>query len=165
SRKAYLSDGKWKPVEIKIEEIKVRGEDTFYDTVRYTHHGPVVYDRNFHADEEEDGYAFRWIAHEGSLELKTVLMLNRAHNHDDYMKALDYWSAPAQNFAFASVSGDIAMRIQGKFPVRREGEGRYILDGTRTSAEWQAFIPFDHNVMIKNPPRGFVSSANQFPVD
>ena len=57
------------------------------------------------------------------------------------------------------------MRIQGKFPVRRKNEGRFVLDGTNTATEWKAFIPNEQNVMYKNPPRGFVSSANQYPVD
>jgi penicillin amidase len=39
------------------------------------------------------------------------------------------------------------------------------MDGTKTSTEWKAFIPSEQNVMIKNPARGFVSSANQFPAD
>src|SRR5690349_2693529 len=81
------------------------------------------------------------------------------------MEALDHFASPAQNFVFASVSGDIAMRIQGKFPVRRPEEGKYVLDGTRTAYEWRAFIPNEQNVMYKNPARGFASSANQYPVD
>jgi penicillin amidase len=72
---------------------------------------------------------------------------------------------PAQNFAFAAVSGDIAIRVQGKFPVRRKEEGKFVLDGTRRSQGWQAFIPNAHNIADKNPDRGFVSSANQYPVD
>jgi len=78
---------------------------------------------------------------------------------------LDHFTGPAQNFVFASTSGDIAMRIQGKYPVRRKNEGRFVLDGTKTSTEWQAFIPNEQNIMTKNPERGFVSSANQYPVD
>jgi penicillin amidase len=91
--------------------------------------------------------------------------MNKAKNHNNYLAALDHWTSPGQNFVFASVKGDIAMRIQGKYPVRRKNEGRFILDGTRTTSEWQAFIPNEHNVQYKNPERGFVSSANQYPVD
>ena len=40
-----------------------------------------------------------------------------------------------------------------------------MLDGAKSSSGWQAFIPFEHNVMDKNPERGFVSSANQYPAD
>jgi penicillin amidase len=91
--------------------------------------------------------------------------LNRAKNHADYMDALNLYASPAQNFVFASVSGDVAMRVQGKYPVRRKDEGKFILDGTKTSNDWNAFIPNEQNVMYKNPERGFVSSANQYPAD
>jgi penicillin amidase len=162
---AYLSNNVWKPVKKRIEKFIIRGKDPFYDTVNYTHHGPVVYDNGYHIENEKSGFAFRWLAHDGSEELTTLYMLNRAKNYEDYRSALDHWSGPSQNFAFASSSGDIAMRVQGKFPVRRKDEGKYVLDGTKTSSEWKAFIPYEQNVMVKNPARGFVSSANQFPAD
>lgn len=165
SKAAYLSDGEWKPTDKRVERIRIRGSVDFYDTIIFTHHGPVTYDDNFNEDKERNNFAYRWIAHDGANILRTFYELNRAYNHADYMSALNHFYFPAQNFAFAAVNGDIAMRVQGKYPVRKTGEGRYVLDGTKTSAEWQAFIPFDQNVMIKNPARGFVSSANQYPVD
>lgn len=165
NKNEYQSDGQWLPTKKVIEAFTVKGGSTFYDTVVYTHHGPVVYDHSFHGESEKNNYAFRWIAHDESLELKTFYLLNRAKNHRDYMAALDYFTGPAQNFAFASTAGDIAMRIQGKFPVRRKYEGKFVLDGTKTSTEWKAFIPNEQNIMTKNPARGFVSSANQYPAD
>jgi len=165
TKNEYMSDGQWKPSRKVIEKILVKGKDPFFDTVVYTHHGPITYDASFHGESEKNSYAFRWIAHDPSKELLTFYLLNKGKNHEDYQKALDYYCSPAQNFVFASVSGDIAMRIQGKYPVRRKDEGRFVLDGTKTSNEWEAFIPNDQNVMYKNPARGFVSSANQYPVD
>jgi penicillin amidase len=44
-------------------------------------------------------------------------------------------------------------------------EGKFIKDGTKSSNNWTAFIPNEHNAFWKNPERGFVSSANQHPVD
>ncbi len=161
----YWSDGSWKPTRKVIEKFVVKGGGDYYDTVTYTHHGPVVFDRSFHGDEERNHYAFRWVAHDPSEEVLSFYKLNHAKNHNDYLEALDHYTSPAQNFVFASVSGDIAMRIQGKFPIRRKDEGKFLLDGTKTSTEWQGFIPNDQNVMYKNPSRGFVSSANQYPVD
>jgi len=165
TKNEYLSDGQWKQSIKNVEAIKIRNGDVFYDTVTYTHHGPVLYDESFHGDQEKNHYAFRWIAHDPSEEVLTFYKMNRAKNHKEYLLALDHFTSPAQNFVFASVSGDIAMRVQGKFPVRRKEEGKYLLDGTKTSNEWHAFIPNEQNVMYKNPARGFVSSANQFPVD
>ena len=161
----YLSDGQWKPTRKVIETINVKGAPVYYDTVVYTHHGPVVFDQSFHGENEKNHFAYRWIAHDPSEEVLTFHKMNRATNHTGYMDALDHYTSPAQNFVFACVNGDIAMRIQGKYPVRRKNEGKFILDGTKTSNDWQAFIPNDQNVMYKNPSRGFVSSANQYPAD
>jgi penicillin amidase len=165
SKAEYLSDGQWKAARKVVETFKVKGAAPFTDTVTYTHHGPVLYDETFHAESERVHYAFRWIAHDPSEEVIMFYKLNRAKNHAGYMDALNYYSSPAQNIVFASANGDIAMRIQGKYPIRRKNEGRFVLDGSKTSTEWQAFIPNEHNVMDKNPKRGYVSSANQYPVD
>lgn len=164
-KEKYMLDGNWIPVEKVVEEIKVKGKPLFYDTVMYTEWGPVTYDHSFQAKDNLNGYAFRWVAHDQSEEVLALYKLNRAKNHQDYMNALNHFHSPAQNFVFASVSGDVAMRIQGKFPVRRPLEGKFVLDGSKRSNGWQAFIPNDQNVMYKNPVRGFVSSANQYPVD
>lgn len=164
-RNEYLSDGQWKPTTKVVEEFKIKGKPAFFDTLVFTHHGPVVYDASFHGDSEKAQYALRWISHDGSNEMRAFYELNRARNHADYMKALDHYTAPAQNWAFACVNGDIAMRIQGRFPIRRVNEGRFVLDGTSTATEWQAFIPYEQNVMDKNPERGFISSANQISAD
>lgn len=164
-RDQYLLDGEWVDTRKVVEEIRQRNGSVLYDTVVYTHWGPVTYDQSFHADNELNGYAFRWIAHDPSAEINTFYRLNRAKNHGEFSEALNSFSSPAQNFVFASVSGDIAVRIQGKFPVRRKDEGKFVLDGSKRSNGWLAFIPNAQNVSDKNPARGFVSSANQYPVD
>ncbi len=171
-RDHYSYEGGRRPFRKKIEEIKVRGEANFYDTVLYTHHGPIVYDKSFQPDNGRTFYAYRWVAHEDSAtrgeddaEIVMLYKLNRARNHADYMDALNHFASPPQNFVFASVTGDIAIRIQGRFPLREAEKGRFVLDGTRRSEEWHAFIPYDQNVTDKNPLHGFVSSANQYPAD
>ncbi|MBL0744048.1 penicillin acylase family protein [Chryseolinea lacunae] len=161
----YMLDGNWVDTKKVVESFKVRGTEVFYDTVLYTHWGPVTYDETYHPESNQKYYAFRWISHDASNEFLAFYKLNRAHNYADYMAALDHYEAPAQNFVFASTAGDIAMRVQGKYPVRRALEGKFVMDGTRSANGWQAFIPFDQNVMDKNPARGFVSSANQIPAD
>ncbi|HYC85171.1 MAG TPA: penicillin acylase family protein, partial [Chryseosolibacter sp.] len=164
-REKYKLGNEWVPVRKVIEEFRVKDGKSFFDTVSYTTWGPVTYDQTFHAEKNLKDYAFRWIAHDRSEEIMTLYKLNRAKNFDQYMRALDHFASPAQNFVFASVSGDIAIRIQGKFPVRRPNEGKFVLDGSNPENGWLAFIPNDQNILQKNPPRGFVSSANQYPAD
>jgi penicillin G amidase len=164
-RNEYKYGDGWAKTEKVVEEFKIKGGSTFYDTVIYTKWGPVTYDQRFRAENNHRDYAFRWIAHDKSQEIMTFYKLNRAKNHAGYMKALNHFSSPAQNFVFASVSGDIAIRIQGKFPVRRPNEGRFVLDGSNPLHGWRTFIPSYQNATQKNPERGFVSSANQYPTD
>lgn len=164
-RTKYKYDGTWKNVQIRVEEIKIKGKETYLDSVLYTHHGPVVYDENFRSNNGRAGYAMRWIGHDGGNHQKTFIALNQAKNYDEYAAALQHWTAPAQNFVFASTEGDIALWIQGKFANKWEGQGKFIMDGSKSENDWQSFIPQKFNANTKNPERGFVSSANQHPVD
>ncbi|MCP4727977.1 MAG: penicillin acylase family protein, partial [bacterium] len=153
--------------QTRIEEIGIKGADSFLDTVLYTVHGPVVKLRN----EEIFGNnipvdcSMRWTGHDASNDLLTFLKLNSAKNYDDYFDALSHFDTPAQNFVFASIDGDIAITHNGKFPLRWKSQGRYILDGSDPAYDWQGWIPREHLPLIRNPERGFVSSANQFPAD
>jgi len=170
SRNEYWYDNRWNPVKKRIEVVKVRGEPDIIDTVRYTHHGPVVYDNENQKKEggHENipvGNALRWIAHDESDEFMCFYLLNRGKNYDDYRKALTYYTAPAQNFIFASSDKDIAITPNGKFPLKYKDQGKFILDGSDPADDWHGWIPYDQNPTVKNPPQGFVRSANQSPTD
>ncbi|MDR6784731.1 penicillin amidase [Pedobacter africanus] len=168
THKSYWYNNAWKNTSNRLEKIVVRGEKNITDTVVYTHHGPVVYlqKTNFSkAGNIPVGNALRWIAHEKSNELKTFYLLNRGKNYSDYRKALTFFTAPAQNFVFASADNDIAITANGKFPLKWKDQGKFILDGTAASNDWQGWIPAAENPTVKNPPRNFVSSANQSSTD
>ncbi len=165
TKKRYKFDGEWKNTSVRVEEIKVRNQETITDSVFYTHHGPVSYDENFKGKVGKEGYAMKWIGHIGGNNQRTFLELNKGKNYDDYLNALKHYTAPAQNFVFASTEGDIALWIQGKLPNKWKGQGKFLMDGGKSENDWQSFIPKEFNAHIKNPDRGFVSSANQHPVD
>lgn len=161
----YRYDGAWENTRKIIEEIKVRGEAPLFDTITYTHHGPIVYDKNFGDEDSLKNYALRWIGHNASMVQKALMKLNRSKNYQDYLEAVKYWDAPPQNIAFASVTGDIALRIQGNFTAKWKGQGKFLMDGSIPENDWQATVPKDQNPYQYNPQRGFVSSANQHSVD
>ena len=167
----YLSSGKWRKTKIRIEKIKIRGEKTIIDTVYYTHHGPVSYLKNTKPDQFKmtdnipEDHALKWVAHLPSNELRAFHDLNKAKNYNDYRQALQYFSAPAQNFAFADRQGDISITSNGLFPLREKRQGKFLLDGNDPTDEWHNRIPYVENPTVKNPERGYVSSANQWPVD
>jgi len=72
------------------------------------------------------------------------------------------YGAPAQNFIFADSQKDIAIWPNGLLPLKWKEQGKFVLDGTDPAYDWQGWIPSAQNPHVKNPPRGFVSSANQF---
>ncbi|MCB9230734.1 MAG: penicillin acylase family protein [Bacteroidia bacterium] len=161
----YKYKGEWQKTTQVVEEIKVRGGKTILDTIFHTHHGPVVYDRNFANENGPLNLAMKWTAHQASAEAVTMHELNRSHNHIDYRKAIAHFETPGQNFVFACNDGDIAITQQGKFPARWPGQGTLIMDGNDPLNDWQAYIPMIQNPHVVNPERGFVSSANQHPTD
>lgn len=166
-RKSYYTGTEVKKIDIRQEKFNVRNSPTFIDPVKYTHLGPVVYDENFGLKGKSDGITMQWTALLASNELLTFFGLNCARNHQDYLHALDYFCTPAQNFVFASASGDIAIKEQGLFPIQDASEsgGGYLTNTRTNDLKWKNFIPFNANPQVLNPERGFVSSANQHPTD
>jgi penicillin G amidase len=166
SKTQYRFNGDWKNADVRIEEIKIKGKPAVHDTVAYTVFGPVAYDNSFAvSDMPNTALAVRWKAHDASNELLMWHYLDRANNYNDYLNALQYFSCPAHNVAFASKSGDIAIWQQGEFPARWNRQGIYVMPGEDSTYMWQGFIPQNENPHIFNPERGFISSANQRPVD
>lgn len=165
-KKEYLYNGEWKPTRQVIEEIKVKGKSSVYDTVIYTHYGPVMFDKSYSNGLTNDrNLAVRWVGYEPGNDGKAFHQLNHAENYNQYVLAISNMICPAQNFVFASKTGDIAIWQQGLFPARWEGQGLYTMPGTDSSFEWQGFIPKNESPHALNPARGFLESANQRPVD
>ena len=167
TRKEYWFDNKWQTTEFRVERIKIAGEADFLDTVAYTIFGPVMFDKKYSGKRpgNERNLAVRWKAHDPSNEFRIFNMLNRARNYTDYSAAIGNLRTPGQNVAFASKGGDIAIYAQGEFPAKWKGQGDFIMPGQDSSYMWQAMIPQDETPFQYNPARGFVSSANQRPVD
>ena len=167
SKREYWFDSSWKKTTQRIEQIKILGKPDFFDTVAYTIFGPVMYDASFGGKikNNKKNYAVRWTAHDNSNELKFFILLNKAANYDDYLEAVKYLQTPGQNVGFACKNGDIALRTEGKYPAKWNGQGDFVMPGFDSSYMWQGMIPEDETPFQYNPERGFVSSANQRPVD
>lgn len=164
THKSYMFDGETQTIQYRLEEIKIRGAASFFDTIPFTHYGPMPF-AGFTEDTMKSALAIKWTGAEASNELMTFYHLNRAKNYAEYTEALKYFQCPAQNFVFASASGDIALWHRGNFPLRWPGQGKFIMDGSSSKYQWQGYIPFEEVPHILNPSRNFVSSANQHPTD
>jgi penicillin amidase len=167
SLNAYLHDTRWRPTSKRIEVITVRGAATVRDTIVHTHHGPVVAGPGRRSTDRRipTGCAMRWIALDSTNTPDTFLKINMAGTYDEFVRALEGFHGPAQNFAYADVDNNIAIWHNGKLPLRPEERGKFVCDGTDPAHEWQGWVPHAHLPHVLNPSRGFVSSANQPPAD
>ncbi|HOZ51227.1 MAG TPA: penicillin acylase family protein [Chitinophagaceae bacterium] len=162
SKKEYFFDGQYLPSKLKIESIKIKGENDFLDTVAYTKLGIVMYDDSYPKKGfEGQNFAMNWMAHKGSDELKALTNLNRSKNYNEYINSIKYFHCPHQNIVFASASGDIAMWSQGLFANKKQGQGRFVEEINHTDQLWTNMLSVENNPHELNPKRGFVMSANQ----
>ncbi len=171
SRKEYFFNGTYQTTTFRVDTIKIKGKPDFIDSVAYVQLGkdwcPVMFDKSFSGGRNTNKkyYAVRWKAHDPSNELKIFNMMNRAKNYTDYSAAVTNLRTPGQNCVFACKNGDIAIRTQGEWPAKWKGQGDFVMPGFDSSYLWQGMIPQNEVPYQYNPERGFVSSANQKPVD
>lgn len=166
SRTEYWFNGEWKKADLRIEQIHIKGKPVYQDTVAYTVFGPVIYDKTFQDRlKQNKAYALSWIAHTPSNPMRMWYQLNRAENFQDYIDALQYFNEPSQNILFASKENDIAVKQEGNFPLRWPGQGNFVMPGSDSSYMWKGYIPRQDNPFVHNPAQGYISSANQRPVD
>jgi len=163
----YLYQEQWLPTSKRVEVFDVRGAATVVDTIVHTHHGPVVAGPGRRAVDQRipPGCALRWTGLDSTSSFDAFLKINMARTYGEFVRALEGFNGPAQNFAYADVENNIAIWHNGKFPLRRKDQGKFVSDGTDPAAEWQGWVPRAHLPHVLNPPRGFVSSANQPPAD
>ncbi len=154
----YEFKGRWEDVTVIHEEIKVKGRDEPVKlNVRVTRHGPIMTPVVSGAKEQ---LALRWTALEGGQLFRSVYMLDRAGNWDEFREALRYWQAPSQNFVFADRQGNIGYQMPGDIPIRAKGQGLVPAPGWTGEYEWTGYIPFKELPFVYNPPNHYVVTAN-----
>lgn len=161
----YLLDGREVPAQLREEIIHVKGrKEPVRDTLRITQWGPVP-----HLDPHTPNadLAMQWLP-SGKLDPHMTLVfprINRSANLEEWKAPLLRYDAPMQNAIFASRSGDIALRVSGRLPLRADGDGRLVRDGARSDQGWTGFVPAPENPYSSNPAQGYLASANQQSTD
>jgi len=165
----YEVNGKWEDVQVRREEIKVRGQDKpVVIFVRRTRNGVVATDglidrKNFsYNDQQPELYilSFAWPALDPIRTAEAVLKVNGAQNWDEFVDALQYFDAGKQNWLYADVDGNIGYVLPGKIPIRAGGDGTLPVPGWNDDFRWTGFIPYDKLPRAFNPAQGFIATAN-----
>jgi len=155
----YRVDGKWRPLEVRVEEYRGRGGKLLAtDTLYFSHRGPV-------SRRSGRWVSMRWTVLEGASEIDALWGAARAASVAEWLDAMAVFRAPAQNGLVADRAGTIAIRSTGHFPLHPDGSGLAVRDGTRSAADWSGFWPLERYPFSVDPPQGYLASANQQPID
>lgn len=162
--------GQLEPMQLITETIEVRDAAPVQQLVHITRHGPLISDAlNQNAleslpDEREpslEPLALRWVALEPEDEtISAFLGIDRARSWDDFRAALRLYVAPAQNFVYADVEGNIGQYGPGRVPIRADGDGSRPVEGWSGRYEWTGWIPFDDLPSVYNPAEHMIVTAN-----
>jgi penicillin G amidase len=151
----YATENGWQPMQVSNETIAVRGAAPMQVQIKFTRHGPVLW---------EDGrraLALRWVGDEpGSAGYLASLALDRARNWQDFEAAMPRWKVPSENIVYADRAGNIGEHSTGLAPWRKNWTGLLPVPGNG-QYEWAGFLRNDELPHSFNPAAGFVATANQ----
>ncbi|MEA3245866.1 MAG: penicillin acylase family protein, partial [Gemmatimonadota bacterium] len=152
----YWHKGRWRTMTSLTETIAVKGRAPVQATLRYTIHGPVVYEDSV----RHLAYAVRAAWREpGSAPYLASLRMDQAKSWDEFRVACAYSNIPGENMVWAGADGTIGWQAVGIAPIRPNwsglvpvpGDGRY---------EWSGFATIDQKPHSVNPAPGFIATAN-----
>jgi penicillin amidase len=153
----YRYRGAWKRFDTRTETLAVKGQSARTVTLRYTLHGPVIYED----PARHLAYALRWVGSEpGTAGYMAGISLARATNWDEFRAAMARYRVPSENLVYADTSGNIGWQVGGMTPIREGWNGLLPVPGAEGRYEWTGFqksgaLPFEFN-----PPRHWIATAN-----
>ncbi len=153
----YRYQGRWEAMRVLHDTIRVKGQGPVVVALKYTRHGPVVYEDA----EHRKAYAVRaaWMEIGGAPYLASLRM-DQARNWEAFREACRYSHIPGENMVWADHDGSIGWQAVGIAPIRPNwtglvpvpGDGRY---------EWAGYLPIKAKPHVYNPEKGFWATANE----
>ncbi|CCH01683.1 peptidase S45 penicillin amidase [Fibrella aestuarina BUZ 2] len=159
----YRYKGRWEPMRTLRETIPVKGQSAQTVTLKYTRHGPVVF---------EDGKAHRAYAvragwrEPGCSPYLASLRMNQARSWAEFRQACLASRVPGENMVWADPKGNIGWQAVGLAPVRKNWTGLVPVPGDGRF-EWSGYLPIAQLPHSENPASGYIVTANNnlTPVD
>jgi penicillin amidase len=140
------------------------------ETIRRKKHSPeeAVFYENDHGVLDGDPFepgrylTTRWSCRDnGAAGLDATRSILLAKTIEEGQSALGRISNGSWNWVLADRAGNIGYQMSGRMPVRRPGvSGMVPLPGWDVANDWQGFQPPEALPRAKNPPEGFIATAN-----
>ena len=153
----YRYNGTWEEMEVLQERIPVKGQEDYVARLRYSKHGPVVFQDTL----RHKAYAVRcaWMEPGGSPYLASLRM-DQAGSWEEFREACTYSHIPGENMVWADVDGNIGWQAVGIAPIRPNFSGLVPVPGDGRF-EWADYLPIAEKPHEVNPSRQYIATANQ----
>ena len=153
----YRFRDSWRKFTIEHQTIPVRGAGQQNVELKYTLHGPVIYDN----PARHRAYSLRWVGSDaGGAGYLPALQLARAQNWQQFRSATESYKIPSENLVYADRQGNIGWIAAGQAPIRKNWSGLFPVPGSSGAYEWSGFLPIAENPSAFNPQRHFIATAN-----
>ena len=154
SQYRYL--GEWEEMRVISETIEVKDASPVSVELKYTRHGPVV----FEDKENSLAYAIRpaWMEVGGSPYLASLRM-DQATSWEEFREASNFSNIPGENMIWADRQGNIGWQAVGIAPIRRNFSGMVPVPGDGRF-EWDGYLPIKAKPNEFNPDRGYIETSN-----
>jgi penicillin amidase len=153
----YRYQGRWEDFRVVRETVAVRGRPAAAAELRFTRHGPVIYQDA----GKRLALAVRtaWTA-PGMAPYFGSIDYMKAQDFPQFRRAMERWGAPTENQVYADTSGNIGWVAGGLAPVRPNWDGLMPVPGDGRY-EWQGFLDGAKLPYVLNPKKGWYASANE----
>jgi penicillin G amidase len=156
----YLFKDEWLPLEVRREDIQVRGRSSpEVLEVRATHHGPIV-NEALGARLDAQPLALAWTALREPFFTRMALDVGYVRQGPEVVANFHEFHVPAMNMLWADSSGNIGYKLVGKLPRRRGNCPDLPKPGWTGEYEWEGYVPYDDLPALVNPPDGVLVTAN-----
>jgi penicillin amidase len=153
----YRYGGAWEAMRTTRETLAVKGSDPVTVELKFTRHGPVIFEDPGH----HRAVALRaaWLE-EGAAPYLASLRLDQAVSWAEFREACRFFFVPSENLVWADRDGYIGWQAVGLAPRRENWDGLLPVPGDGRY-EWTGFLPILDLPHVTDPPRGWLATANQ----
>jgi penicillin G amidase len=150
----YGTEHGWERMQVKTESVGVRGGEAVSAKLKFTRHGPLVW------EDGKRALILHWVGAEpGTAGYLGSLSVDQAGNWQEFEEAMARWKVPSENIVYADMEGNIGEHSTGLAPLRKNWSGLLPVP-EEGGYEWSGFVANSELPHSFNPAKGFVATAN-----
>ncbi len=156
----YQYGEEFREVGVSQIELKYKEGDSLKSKIfpaYRTHHGPITHS----VDGQWTATAMMW---EPVKALEQSFIRTKQAGYDGFRRMMDIRTNSSNNTVYADADGTIAY-FHGNFVPKRDVSFNYTqpVDGSNPKTDWKGLHTVDENILVKNPPNGWIQNCNSTP--